>query len=112
MKSPHLIKEMKSIFAFFILFYLFLVADLSYASKDLGDYWKNMMNDEPMPEAIKELVQNPEVTDAGKNNNFILDFDVRPNVILYHTHVESKKQHILVKNSEQEEFHGVTEKHG
>ncbi|CAI8616922.1 unnamed protein product [Vicia faba] len=111
MKSPHLIKEMKSIFAFFILFYLLLVADLSYARKDLGDYWKNMMNDEPMPEAIRELVQNPKVTDASKDN-FILDFDVRPNVILYHTHVESKKQHAFVKNSEQEEFHGIAGKHG
>lgn len=71
-----------------------------------------MMNDEPMPEAIKELVQNPEVTDARKSNNFVLDFDVRPNLILYHTHVESKKQHVFVKNSEQQEFHGVIGKHG
>jgi len=68
-----------------------------------------MMNDQPMPEAIKELVQNQEVLDAGKDN-FIRDFDVKPNVILYHTHVESKKhkkkQHVFVKNSEQE-LHGT-----
>jgi hypothetical protein len=64
-----------------------------------------MMNDQPMPEAIKELVQNQEVSD-----DFIRDFDVKPNVILYHTHAESKKQkkkqHVFVKNSEQE-LHGT-----
>ncbi|AES89076.1 DUF2775 family protein [Medicago truncatula] len=94
---------MKSIFASFILFSLLLVADLSYARKDLGGYWKNMMNDQPMPEAIKELVQNQEVSD-----DFIRDFDVKPNVILYHTHVESKKkkEHVFVKNSQQE-LHGT-----
>jgi len=68
-----------------------------------------MMNDQPMPEAIKELVQNQEVSDAWRDN-FIRDFDVKPNVILYHTHVESKKQkkkqHVFVKNSEQE-LHGT-----
>jgi len=67
------------------------------------------MNDQPMPEAIKELVQNQEVSDAWRDN-FIRDFDVKPNVILYHTHVESKKQkkkqHVFVKNSEQE-LHGT-----
>ncbi|KAK2435486.1 hypothetical protein QL285_020539 [Trifolium repens] len=113
MKSPHLTKEMKSIFALFILF-SFLVADVSYARKDLEDFWKNMMNGQPMPEAIKELVQSTKATDS-KKDNFIREFDVKPNLILYHTHVESKKQkrkqHIFVKKSEKEEFHG-TEKHG
>lgn len=71
-----------------------------------------MMNDQPMPETIKELVQNPQVTDAG-NDKFIRNFDIRPNVILYHTHVDSnKKQHVFVNNSEQDHFHGITRKHG
>ncbi|RDX89739.1 hypothetical protein CR513_28500 [Mucuna pruriens] len=83
---------MKSIFAFFFVFSLLLVVNLSYARKDMGDYWKNMMNGQPMPEAIKDLlVQDPQVSDAVKDH-FIRDFDIRPNVILYHTHVVSNKQ--------------------
>ncbi|XP_061363603.1 organ-specific protein S2-like [Gastrolobium bilobum] len=83
---------MKSIFALLVFFFLLLVANLSYARKDQGDYWKNMMNDQPMPEAIRDLlVQDPKVSDAGKDH-FIRDFDIKPNIILYHTHVVSKKQ--------------------
>ncbi|KAJ1397592.1 hypothetical protein SESBI_31736 [Sesbania bispinosa] len=48
------------------------------------------MKDEPMPEAIKELVEDSRASDAGKDR-FIKDFDIKPNVILYHTHVVSMK---------------------
>ncbi|XP_061337654.1 uncharacterized protein LOC133284610 [Gastrolobium bilobum] len=82
---------MKSIFALFVVFSLLLVVNLSYARKDPGDYWKNVMNGQPMPEAIKDLIQVPQVSDAGKDH-FIRDFDIKPNIILYHTHVESKQQ--------------------
>jgi hypothetical protein len=44
-----------------------------------------------MPEAIKELIQDPQVTYAGKDR-FMRDFDVKPNAILYHTHVMSMEQ--------------------
>ncbi|XP_061372702.1 organ-specific protein P4-like [Gastrolobium bilobum] len=82
---------MKSISAVIVIFSLVLVANFSYARKDLGDYWKNMMKAQPMPEAIKDLIQDPRISDAGKDP-FIRDFDVKPNVILYHTHVVSNKQ--------------------
>ncbi|KAK7257933.1 hypothetical protein RIF29_32266 [Crotalaria pallida] len=85
---------MKSIFALFLVFSLLLqVGNLScYARKDQGDYWKNMIKGQPMPEAIKDLlVKDPQVSDAGEDH-FSRDFDIRPNVILYHTHVVSKKQ--------------------
>ncbi|KAE9593328.1 hypothetical protein Lal_00029242 [Lupinus albus] len=95
---------MKSIFALFLVFSLLLVANLSYAIKHEGEYWKNIMKDQPMPETIKDLlVQDPQVLDSGKDH-FIRDFDIRPNVILYHTHVVSKKQkqHPFVNNFEPE----------
>ncbi|CAL0329228.1 unnamed protein product [Lupinus luteus] len=92
---------MKSIFALFLLSYLLLVANLSYARKDEGEYWKNVMKDQPMPEAIKDLllVQDQLVSDSGRDH-FSRDFDIKPNVILYHTHVVSKKEHPFVKNLE------------
>ncbi|KAJ1410800.1 Organ specific protein [Sesbania bispinosa] len=58
----------------------------------MGDYWKNMMNDQPMPEVIKDLIQVPHLSDAGKDH-FTRDFDINPNNITgYHTHVVSEKQ--------------------
>lgn len=67
--------------------------EISYARKDLGDYWKNMMNDQPMPEAIQNLIQTQHEPDAAAGNaHFIRDFDVHPNIILYHTHVDHMKQ--------------------
>ncbi|OIV99478.1 hypothetical protein TanjilG_17288 [Lupinus angustifolius] len=92
---------MKFIFALFLLSYLLLVTNLSYARKDEGEYWKNVMKDQAMPEAIKDLllVQDQQVPDSGRNH-FSRDFDIRPNVILYHTHVVSKKHHPFVKNFE------------
>lgn len=73
------------------------------------------MNGQPMPEAIKNLVQDQQVSDSGKDH-FTRDFDIRPSLILYHTHVESKKQkhkhkqQVFVKNSEAEFY--TTERHG
>ncbi|CAJ1973092.1 unnamed protein product [Sphenostylis stenocarpa] len=82
---------MKSNFAVFLVLSLLLVADLSCARKDLGGYWKEMMKEQPMPEAIKDLVGDSQVSEAGKDR-FIRGFNVKPNVILYHTHVVSMKQ--------------------
>jgi len=65
---------------------------LSCATKEtMVEYWKNMMKGEAMPEAIKGLIQDPQEIYAGKDR-FVRDFDVKPNVILDHTHVMSRKQ--------------------
>jgi hypothetical protein len=64
---------------------------LSCATKDPGEYWKNMMKGVAMPEAIKELIQDTQATYVGKDR-FMRDFDVKPNAILYHTHVMSMEQ--------------------
>ncbi|MED6218601.1 hypothetical protein PIB30_028035 [Stylosanthes scabra] len=90
-----------STFAFFLLFsVLLLVAnDVCHGRTDQGEYWKNVMDGQIMPEAIKDLVvEDPQVSSshAGKNKNqFRKDFDIKPNVILYHSHlshVGPKKQ--------------------
>ncbi|KAK7404447.1 hypothetical protein VNO78_05349 [Psophocarpus tetragonolobus] len=115
-RAPYLSKKMKS-FAFLVVFSL-LAVNLSYARKDMGDYWKNMMNGQPIPEAIKDLlVQDPQASEAVVKDHFIRDFDIRPNIILYHTHVmsnkkiqEQKMQQAMVQKLEPE-FQG-TGRHG
>jgi len=49
------------------------------------------MKEQPMPQAIEDLIEDSEASEAGKGG-FIRDFDVKPNVILYHTHVVPMKQ--------------------
>ncbi|CAJ2633735.1 unnamed protein product [Trifolium pratense] len=83
-----------SIQVLFLVFSLLMVANMSHGRKDLGDYWKNKMNEQPMPEAIKNLIQVPKALSSNeeKDNSFNRDFDVHPNVILYHTHVHEEKK--------------------
>nr|XP_027187511.1 uncharacterized protein LOC105851687 [Cicer arietinum] len=78
---------MKSnLFALLLIFSLLMVGNMSNARKDVGEYWKNKMNEQVMPEAIKNLVQ------VQKQDHFVRDFDVHPNIILYHTHVHENKE--------------------
>ncbi|KAK7409839.1 hypothetical protein VNO78_00192 [Psophocarpus tetragonolobus] len=86
-RCPQISVVMKFNFSVFVVFSLLLVANSSCARRDLGGYWKNMMKDQPMPQAIKDLVE-----DSQGKDRFIRDFDIRPNVILYHTHAVSVKQ--------------------
>ncbi|KAK4258662.1 hypothetical protein QN277_005086 [Acacia crassicarpa] len=70
-------------FSFFLLSLLLLVSSVSYARKDLEAYWEKKMKGLPMPELIKDL------SDADRDL-FVRDFDMKPNVIIYHSHVASK----------------------
>ncbi|XP_017421024.2 uncharacterized protein LOC108330933 [Vigna angularis] len=89
--SAQISVNMKSNFGVFVLFSLLLVGSLSSARKDLKGYWEETMKEEAMPEAIKDLIEDSHVSEAGKDR-FVRDFDVKPNVILYHTHVVPMKQ--------------------
>ncbi|KAL4615728.1 hypothetical protein ACB092_07G147400 [Castanea dentata] len=83
---------MKSILvlAIFFLFSLLLFVNPNDARKDTRDYWKSIMKDQPIPEAIKELFHRdpPYLFDATKKDHFVLDFDARPNAIIYHAKEE------------------------
>ncbi|KAL5562638.1 hypothetical protein UlMin_032385 [Ulmus minor] len=85
---------MKSIFASLALLSLLLLASTSYARKDVGDYWKNIMKDQPIPEAIKDLFHEdePSLPSSSKTDRFVKDFDIRPNLIIYHSHSEPKEE--------------------
>ncbi|XP_028767943.1 organ-specific protein P4-like [Neltuma alba] len=97
---------MRSISAIFsIIFFSFLLfVSLSYARKDVGDYWKNVMQNQPVPEAIKDLVvkdsPSSELSEAenNKKDRFVRDFDIKPNVIIYHSHDVPEKTKPSVKN--------------
>lgn len=71
--------------------YVEQVSEHSDARKDMGGYWKSVMNDQPMPEAIKDLLshQDEDVPSLSastyKDDRFVRDFDIRPNVIIYHS---------------------------
>ncbi|XP_016193150.1 uncharacterized protein LOC107634084 [Arachis ipaensis] len=105
---------MKPFFAFFIVFSLLLGANLSYGRKELvGEYWKKMIKGQSMPEAIKEIlvVEDPQISSSDSSrtkDNFIRDFDIKPNVILYHSHKQKQKHNhknpFLNNNLEEPEF--------
>ncbi|PON76852.1 Organ specific protein [Parasponia andersonii] len=80
---------MKSITAFVVLCSILLLGNLSYARKDAGDYWKSIMKNQPMPDAIKDLFHEEGLPSlppgSAKRDRFVKDFDVRPNVIIYHS---------------------------
>ncbi|KAK7310642.1 hypothetical protein RJT34_08264 [Clitoria ternatea] len=80
---------MKSNFGVFLVFSLLLVgANVSCGRKDMGEYWKDVMKGQAMPEAIKNLL-----LDSGNKHLFLRDFNVQPNVILYHSHAVPMKNH-------------------
>uniref|UniRef100_A0A6N2KV85 Uncharacterized protein n=1 Tax=Salix viminalis TaxID=40686 RepID=A0A6N2KV85_SALVM len=82
---------MKSFLAVLVLFSFLSFVELSDARKEPREYyWKSMMKDEPMPEAIKELfVEDP--AGAGEMNHFVKDFDTRHSAIIYHSHAEKDR---------------------
>ena len=53
----------------------------------MGDYWKKEMKGQAMPEAIKDLLvlDPPSALDTRKDL-FVRDFDIKPNIIIYHSH--------------------------
>ncbi|XP_054785473.1 organ-specific protein P4-like [Prosopis cineraria] len=96
---------MKSISATFciIFFSLLLFVGLSCARKDAGDYWKNMVENQRVPEAIKDLLVQDSASQLSeaenKKDRFDRDFDIKPNVIIYHSHDVSEKTKPSVKHS-------------
>lgn len=95
---------MKTIIAFSIFCFLLLFANLNHARKepDGEHYWKSVMKDQPMPEAIKGLLhKDPAGTASSANldsekkmNHFVKDFDSKRSstTIIYHSITQSKQQ--------------------
>ncbi|MED6204349.1 hypothetical protein PIB30_008164 [Stylosanthes scabra] len=94
------------LFVFFLVIYLLRDGNMICARKELlGEYWKNMMMEQPMPDSIKELIEDDkesESEDGGKDHRFTRNFDIKPNVILYHTthhHKHQPEPHFMIRKS-------------
>ncbi|KNA16577.1 hypothetical protein SOVF_087940 [Spinacia oleracea] len=73
---------------FFITLLSFtLLASQSDGRKDLGTYWGDMVKEQPMPEAIKDFINQREAI-----KDFIKDFDPIPNISVYHDNDVMKSQ--------------------
>uniref|UniRef100_A0A6N2L6H6 Organ-specific protein S2 n=1 Tax=Salix viminalis TaxID=40686 RepID=A0A6N2L6H6_SALVM len=89
-KSMCRILYMKS-FLFFLLLLSFLsFAELNHARKEASEYyWKSMTKDQPIPEAIRDLlVRDPAGSDKMKH--FVKDFDTKHSAIIYHSPEKAK----------------------
>ncbi|XP_073267393.1 uncharacterized protein [Populus alba] len=102
---------MKSSYAFFILFSLFSqFANVIGARKDTGEYWRAVMKDQPMPEAIQGLIRPttlPSVsnekadchtTESNGKNNFVKDFGPQPTATSYDNGIEPAKDKSFSKD--------------
>ncbi|GAB4837923.1 hypothetical protein Ancab_027451 [Ancistrocladus abbreviatus] len=104
---------MKSSLVFSVLSLLLFTVTIE-GRKDPGEYWKGIMNDQQMPEAIKGFMhdgdQETEKTkhcldqiDAvhhGDEKSFDKDFEPRPNVSVYHGEVVPDEKKSFVKDFE------------
>ncbi|XP_021731619.1 organ-specific protein P4-like [Chenopodium quinoa] len=77
---------------------LILLASSSEGRKDPQTYWGDMMKGQPMPEALKDFINQRSYENHEKKEaiitNFIKDFDPIPNASAYHddnVHVNSNE---------------------
>lgn len=58
-----------------------------------------MMNDQPMPEAIKDLIPVPQASSDEGKDHYIRDFNTKSNnITAYHPHTQT---HVVSKKPEQ-----------
>ncbi|CBI32571.3 unnamed protein product, partial [Vitis vinifera] len=100
------IEDMASSLAFFTIFSLLLAGNAIGGRKEPGEYWRDVMKDEPMPKAIQGLLPedqssslsskkpNCQTTTEARNGDdvkpFVGDYEPRPNISAYN---ENKKNH-------------------
>eukprot|EP00258_Populus_trichocarpa_P008344 XP_002313805.3 organ-specific protein P4 isoform X7 [Populus trichocarpa] len=101
---------MKSSYTFFILFSLFSFANVIGARKDTGEYWRAVMKDQPMPEAIHGLIRETTLssvsnekadchtTESNEKNNFVKDFGPQPTATSYDNDIKPAKDKSFSKD--------------
>ncbi|XP_009762892.1 organ-specific protein P4-like [Nicotiana sylvestris] len=89
---------MKSLFPLILLVSLALYTSNSDARKDPGEYWRDVMKNEPMPEAIKHLMPRHSVSLSKEKTDCYTSssvggeaFEPRPNVSVYHDDAKLKE---------------------
>ncbi|KAI3769795.1 hypothetical protein L6452_00908 [Arctium lappa] len=90
---------MKFLSTFLILFSLLLIVSSNEARSIPDEYWRSIMNDEPMPKAIQDVLPLEDVNKVNKDQ-FVKNFNLKPNLIIYHSHVTySEKNHHIISSS-------------
>ncbi|CAF2105935.1 hypothetical protein F2Q70_00038171 [Brassica cretica] len=76
-------KQQHFLVAFFVVLFSFLLfVYLSEGKSEVAeDYWKKMMKSEPLPEPIKDILNNPFRTGQER---FAKNFNTKSVVIIYH----------------------------
>ncbi|KFK36021.1 hypothetical protein AALP_AA4G067600 [Arabis alpina] len=78
-------KQQQYLVVFFFVFLMFVNMSEGRVGGVAEEYWKKMMNNQPLPEPIKELLYNPF---RNAQEKFITNFDTKSIVIIYHTPLE------------------------
>nr|GEX59260.1 hypothetical protein [Tanacetum cinerariifolium] len=96
---------MKSPSVFLILFSILMIVSYNEARSNPREYWRSIMKDEPMPKTIQDVLPLGDVEKINKNI-FMKNFDLKPNLIIYHTHVviNEKNHHIVSSSSSSNEL--------
>ncbi|CAN7097751.1 uncharacterized protein LOC103871415 [Brassica rapa] len=76
-------KKQRYLVFVFVLFSFLVFVNLSEGRSGgvAEEYWKKIMKNEPLPEPIKELLNNPFRTGEER---FVKDFKTKSIVIIYH----------------------------
>ncbi|XP_057550641.1 organ-specific protein P4-like isoform X2 [Amaranthus tricolor] len=80
-----------SFFLFFMIIFLMFSNEI-YARKGPEEYWKEIMKDQPLPEALNGIIEPKRLNPSEKTSfwsHFKRDFDVTSNVIIYHPHQQN-----------------------
>ncbi|XP_042507201.1 organ-specific protein S2-like [Macadamia integrifolia] len=89
---------MEFVLAFLTISSLLLFSNSIDARKDPAEYWKDVMKEQPMPEAIQGLLPSNTGSDAAlektqnKEQKFNLDLNIQSTAIIYHGHDEHNKE--------------------
>ncbi|OIT27517.1 PREDICTED: organ-specific protein S2-like [Nicotiana attenuata] len=105
---------MKSLVALILLFHLVC----TNARKDPGEYWRAVMKDEPMPEAIKHLMPHNSVPLPKEKIDCYTSpsvggeaYEPRPNICVYHDDATLKEADKLLFTKDFEPRPNVTSYH-
>ncbi|KAL8238187.1 hypothetical protein R6Q59_019268 [Mikania micrantha] len=89
----------KALSVFLIIFFFLLISSTNEATSSPQEYWRSIMKDEPIPKTIQDVLPLEDGIKVNKNT-FIRNFDLKPNLIIYRSHVVySAENHHIVSSS-------------
>ncbi|KAJ0933466.1 putative organ specific protein [Helianthus annuus] len=88
-----------SLSTFIIFFSLLLIMHTNEARSNPREYWRSIMKDEPIPKPIQDVLPMEDSLELNKDL-FVRNFDLKPNLIIYRSHVVySEKNHHIASSS-------------